>query len=159
MDGGCQGLEGVTVFHTARTLLGNVQRCDAIAFSQGGEIKNMVNKGVNIAVGQEPHLTDVDQLGRPFSDDLYTQQALALWVSDQLEEAIRNPGDLAACEFVKAGSPHQNPTVALPRFRFVQSNTGHLRNSVQPQRDQLWRMPHFQPQGMTNRPASLLNGT
>ncbi len=104
MDGGCQGLAGVTVFHATWTLLGNVQRCDAIAFSQGGEIKNMVNKGVNIAVGQEPHLTDVDQLGRPFSDDLYTQQALALWVSDQLEEAVRNPGDLAACEFVKAGS-------------------------------------------------------
>ena len=41
MDGGCQGLADVTVFHTARTLLGNVQRCHAIAFSQGGKVKNM----------------------------------------------------------------------------------------------------------------------
>src|SRR6266566_7270527 len=105
MDGGCQVLAGVTVFHATWTLLGNVQCCHAIAFGQGGEIKNMVNKGVNIAVGQEPHLTDVDQLGRPFSDDLYAQQALALWISDQLEEAVRKPGDLAARQLVKAGSP------------------------------------------------------
>ena len=159
MDGGCQGLAGVTVFHAARTLLGNVQRCHAIAFSQSGEVKDMVNKGVNIAVCQEPHLADMDQLGRPFSDDLYAQQALALWISDQLEETVRNPSDLATRQFVKPGSPHQNPTVALPRFHFVQSNTGHLRNSIQPHRDQLWSMPYFQPQGMTDGPTSLLHGT
>ena len=71
MDGGCQGLADVTVFHTARTLLGNVQRCHAIAFSQGRKVKDMVNKGVNITMRQEPHLADMDQLCRPFSDDLY----------------------------------------------------------------------------------------
>lgn len=112
MDGGCQGPAGVMVFHAARTLLGNVQRCHAIAFSQGREVKDMVNTGVNIAVCQEPHLTDMDQLCRPFSDALYAQQALALWSSDPLEEAVRHPGDLAARQFVKPGSPHQNPTVA-----------------------------------------------
>src|SRR5215831_11246597 len=159
MDGGCQGLAGAMVFHAAWTLLGNVQRCHTIAFGQGGEVKDMVNKSINIAVRQEPHLTDMDQLGRPFPDDLYAQQALAPWVSDQLEETVRNPGDLATREFVKPGSPHQNPTIALPRFCFVQPNTGHLRNSIQPHRDQLWRMPHFQPQGMTDGPTSLLHGT
>ncbi len=62
MDGGCQGLADVTVFHTARTLLGNVQRCHAIAFSQGGEVKDMVNEGVNITMRQEPHLADIAQV-------------------------------------------------------------------------------------------------
>ena len=159
MDGGCQGLADVTVFHTARTLLGNVQRCHAIAFSQGGKVKDMVNKGVNIAMRQEPHLADMDQLCRPFSDDLYAQQAPALWISDQLEEAIRNPGDLATRQFVKPGTPHQHPTVALPRFPLVQPNTGHLGNRIQSHRDKLWRMPHFQPQGMTDGSTSLLHGT
>lgn len=155
MDGGCQGLPGIMVFHATRTLPGNVQRCHAIAFRQGGEVQDMVNKGVNIAVCQEPHLTDMDQLCCPFSDDLYAQQALALWISDQLEEAVRHPGDLATHQFVKPGSPHQNPTIALPRLHFVQSNTGHLGNSIEPHRDQLWRRPHFQPQGMKDRPAPL----
>ena len=100
MDGGCQGLTGVMGFDAARTLLGNVQRCHAVAFGQGGEIKNMVNKGVNIAVGQEPHLTDVDQLGRSFADDLDAKQALTLGISDQLEGAVRNPGDRATRPFV-----------------------------------------------------------
>ena len=159
MDGSCQGLAGVTVFHAAWTLLGNVQCCHAIAFSQGGEVKDMVNEGIHITMRQESHLPDMDQLGRTFSDDLYAQQALALWISDQLEEAVRNPGNLATRQFVKPGSPHQNPTIALPRFHFVQPNTGHLRNSIQPHRDKLWRMPHFQPQGMTDRPTSLLHGT
>ena len=36
MDSGCQGLGCVIVFHTVQTLLGNVQRCHAIPFSQGG---------------------------------------------------------------------------------------------------------------------------
>src|SRR5215510_949759 len=159
MDGGCQGLADVTVFHTARTLLGNVQRCHEIAFSQGGEVKDMVNKGVNITMRQESYLADMDQLCRPFSDDLYAQQAPALWISDELEEAIRNAGDLATRQFVKPSSTHQNPTVALPRFHFVQPNTGHLRNRIQAHRDKLWRMPHFQPQGMTDRPTSLFHGT
>ena len=63
-----------------------MQRCHAIAFSQSGEVKDMVNKGVNITMRQEPHLADMDQLGRAFPDDLYAKQALALWISDQLEE-------------------------------------------------------------------------
>jgi hypothetical protein len=159
MDGGCQGLASVMVCHATRTLPGNVQRCHAIAFSQGGEVKDMVDKGVNLAVCQEPHLTDMDQLCRPFSDDLYAQQVLALWLSDQLEEAVRHSGDLATHQFVKPGSPHQNPTIVLPRFHFVQSNIGHLRNSIETHRDQLWWRPHFQPQGMTDRPAPLFHGT
>src|SRR5262249_9914118 len=112
MDGSCQGLADVTVFHAAWTPLGNMQRCHAIAFSQGGDVKDMVNKGMHITMRQEPHLPDMDQLGCTFSDDLYAQQTLALWISDQLEEAVRNPGNLATRQFVKASSPHQNPTVA-----------------------------------------------
>src|SRR4029453_15315379 len=119
MDGGCQGLADVTVFHAARTLLGNVQPCHAIAFTRGGKVKDIVHKGINLTMRQEPHLADMDQLCRSFSDDLYAQQAPALWISDELEEAIRNAGDLATRQFVKPGSPYQNPTVALPRFRFV----------------------------------------
>ena len=159
MDGGCQGLAGVMVFHAVRTLLGNVQRCHAIPFSQGGEVKDMVNKGVNVTVRQEPHLADMDQLCCPFSDNLYAEQALALGISNELEEAVRNASDLATRQFVKPGSPHENPTVALPRFRFVQPNTGHLGNSIQPHRDKLWWMPHFQSQGMTDRPTPLFHGT
>ena len=70
MDGGCQGLAHVVVFHAARALLDNMQRCHTIPFSQGGEVNDMFDKGVHVAVCQDPHLADVDQLGRPFPDDL-----------------------------------------------------------------------------------------
>ena len=113
MDSGCQGLGCVIVFHTVQTLLGNVQRCHAIPFSQGGEVEDVVNKGVNIAVRQEPHLTDMDQLCGPFSDNLYAKQPLALRVSDQLEKAVRNPGNLTTRQFVKPRTPHEHATVAL----------------------------------------------
>jgi hypothetical protein len=85
MDSGCQGLAQVVVFHATRTLLGNMQRCHTIPLGQGGEVKDMLDKGVNVAVCQKPHLTDVNQLRGPFPDDLYAEQALALRISYQLE--------------------------------------------------------------------------
>src|SRR6266705_1683655 len=122
MDSGCQGLTQVVVFHAARTLLGNMQRCHTIPFSQGGEVKDMLDKGVNIAVCQKPHLAAVDQLLGPFPDDLYAKQPLALRISYQLEEAVRNPGDLATRQFVKPRPPDQSPSIALPGFRLVQAD-------------------------------------
>jgi hypothetical protein len=143
MNSRCQGLAQVVVFQAERTLLGNMQRCHTIPLSQGGEVKDMLDKGVNVAVCQKPHLADVDQLRGPFPDDLYAKQALALCISYQLEETVRNPGGLATRQFVKPRSPDQHTPIALPGFRLVQPDAGHLWNGVNPHRDKLWRMPHI----------------
>jgi len=61
-------------------------------------------------------------------DDLYAKQALAVVASSyQLEETVRNPGDLATRQFVKRALPtaHHHSAAGLPpRFNPTLASSG-----------------------------------
>ena len=76
------------------------ERGDAVALGQGREVEVVLQERVDVQAGVDRELGEVDELGRALARDLRTEEAPALRVAHELEEAARVPADLTARELV-----------------------------------------------------------
>jgi hypothetical protein len=61
----------------------NVQGGDAIRFCQGWEIEDVINEGIDIAASEKPGFSHMNEFRGAFANDLHTEEALPLGISDE----------------------------------------------------------------------------
>src|SRR5262249_12321647 len=62
-----------------------IERRHLVAFGQGRVVEHRIDEIVDLAAARQYRLADVDQLARPFADDVDAEQLPGLAVKNQLQ--------------------------------------------------------------------------
>src|SRR6266436_1216746 len=128
-----------------------------VAFCQCGVIEHRVDEVVDRAAERQNCLADVDQLARPFADDVDAEQLAGLAMKDQFQEPGNVAEDLAAGDLLVARLADLVGRGGLGPLLLVLADHRDFRDRVDAVGEALGRALRLDPEGVAHGEPALLH--
>lgn len=127
----------MTLGRFASEMIESVERGRAVALGEGGVIEDILHEKVDSALIGQDGLADVNQFGRPWTDNMDTQQLPCVTMKHELEQSFKVAADVSARDFPIEGSTDAVRDPGVDELFFGLSDRRDFRDGVDAIREHL----------------------